>query len=48
MSAREHYKDAILDALARESNVAEFVSFAPDLAQRYAWIRGFPPNRAWT
>lgn len=39
-----HYKDAILDALARQSNVAEFVSFGPNLQQRYAWIRGYPEN----
>jgi hypothetical protein len=41
---RGHYKDAILDALARTANVAEFVSFGPDLRQRYAWIRGHDPN----
>ena len=39
-----HYKDAILDDLARRANVAQFVSFGPDLVQRYAWVRGFPPN----
>lgn len=41
---RGHYKDAILDALAHQSNVAEFVSFAPDLRQRYAWIRDYREN----
>ena len=39
-----HYKDTILDDLARRANVAQFVSFGPDLVQRYAWVRGFPPN----
>jgi hypothetical protein len=39
-----HYKDEILDRLARQANVAQFVSFGPDLAQRFAWIRGLPPN----
>ncbi len=39
-----HHKDAILDRLARRSNVAQFVSFDPRLRQRYAWIRGYPPN----
>ena len=35
-----HYKDKILDRLAREVNVAQFVSYAPDLEQRFARIRG--------
>lgn len=39
-----HLKDAILDRLARDSNVAQFVSFSPHLKQRFAWIRGHPPN----
>jgi len=39
-----HYKDSILDALAHQSNVAEFVSFAPNLQQRFAWVRGYPEN----
>jgi hypothetical protein len=39
-----HHKDAILDALARRANVAQFVSFGPDLCQRFAWIRGREPN----
>jgi hypothetical protein len=43
MSAR-HFKDAVLDELAAELNVAQFVSFAPDLALRYARIYGTPPN----
>ena len=39
-----HFKDDILDKLARQGNVAQFVSFGPDLAQRHAWIRGFQPG----
>lgn len=39
-----HFKDDILDRLARGANVAQFVSFGPDLAQRHAWVRGFPPG----
>lgn len=39
-----HIKDEILDRLARQANVAQFVSFGPDLVQRHAWIRGLPPN----
>lgn len=42
--SRGHRKDEILDALAREANVAQFVSFAPDLAQSHARLRGFPPD----
>jgi len=39
-----HYKDDILDRLARRANVAQFVSFGPDLVQRHAWVRGFQPG----
>jgi hypothetical protein len=39
-----HHKDAILDGLARRANVAQFVSFGPDLGQRFAWLRGREPN----
>ncbi|MFL6194455.1 MAG: hypothetical protein ACJ75H_09810 [Thermoanaerobaculia bacterium] len=39
-----HFKDDILDRIARRSNVAQFVSFGPDLAQRHAWIRGHQPG----
>lgn len=39
-----HQKDAILDRLARRANVAQFVSFGPDGAQRHAWLRGREPN----
>src|SRR5438046_548089 len=44
MNEGGHYKDAILDALAHQANVAEFVSFGPNLQQRYAWIRGYREN----
>src|SRR4051794_11937170 len=39
-----HFKDDILDKLARQGNVAQFISFGPDLAQRHAWIRGLQPG----
>jgi len=39
-----HFKDDVLDHLARRANVAQFVSFGPDLVQRHAWIRGIPPG----
>ena len=39
-----HFKDEILDRLARRVNVAQFVSFGPDLGQRFAWIRSHEPN----
>jgi len=42
-----HYKDQILDELAREHNVAQFVSFGADLRQRYARVSGFEPNHAF-
>ena len=40
----EHLKDAVLDRLALDWNVAQFVSFGPSLEQRFAWIRGFERN----
>lgn len=42
--ADPHQKDVILDRLARRANVAQFVSFGPDGAQRHAWLRGREPN----
>ena len=39
-----HYKDGILNDLAQSANIAQFVSFAPDLTQRHAWIHGHEPN----
>lgn len=41
----EHgHKDTVLDRLAAVANVAQFVSFAPDLRQRHSRIRGYAPN----
>jgi len=37
-------KDAVLNRIAPDVNIAQFVSFAPDLKQRFAWITGRPPN----
>lgn len=39
-----HYKDAILDRLASRANVAQFISFNPELEQRYARIHGYEAN----
>src|SRR5580704_2146826 len=39
-----HFKDARLNELAALGNVAQFVSFAPDMRQRFSRIRGFEPN----
>jgi hypothetical protein len=44
-AVQPYVKDTILDGLAQESNVAQFVSFASDLRQRHAWVRGHPPNQ---
>ena len=43
--SKGHFKDEILDRLAKSWNVAQFVSFGPDLRQRYARIHGHAPNR---
>jgi hypothetical protein len=45
--SKGHFKDQILDVLARRWNVAQFVSLAPDLRQRYSRIHGFPPNQVF-
>lgn len=39
-----HVKDAVLDWLGERANVAQFVSFGPDLGQRYCRVRGFDAN----
>jgi hypothetical protein len=39
-----HYKDAVLDDLAQDHNVAQFVSFGSDGKQRYARVLGLEPN----
>jgi len=38
------FKDVILDRLADIVNVAQFISFGPDLIQRFARVSGFSPN----
>ncbi len=40
----QHFKDRILDNLARNWNVAQFVSFGPNLSQRYSRIFGHKAN----
>jgi hypothetical protein len=45
--ASGHFKDEILDRLAGHANVAQFVSFGPDLRQRYARVQGFEPNHVF-
>src|SRR5271163_1799125 len=42
--APDSSKDAILNRIASNVNIAQFVSFAPDLTQRFAWICGRSPN----
>lgn len=37
-------KDEVLDQIANASNVAQFVSFGPDLTQRFSRILGYEPN----
>ncbi|HEX8128107.1 MAG TPA: hypothetical protein VF527_03330 [Pyrinomonadaceae bacterium] len=37
-------KDAVLDRVSEMANVAQFVSFAPEVRQRYARIRDYEPN----
>jgi hypothetical protein len=44
---QHHFKDEILDRLAAYGNVAQFVSFGPDLKTRYSRIIGHPPNRGF-
>lgn len=39
-----HFKDAILDELAARANVAQFVSYSPNLEQRFARVFGSEPN----
>jgi hypothetical protein len=38
------FKDVILDHVAEVTNVAQFISFDPDLVQRFARVSGFSPN----
>ncbi len=44
MNQKLHYKDAVLDQLARRANVAQFVSFSPALEQRFARVFGYRAN----
>jgi hypothetical protein len=44
---KNHFKDEILDRLAAYGNVAQFVSFGPNLETRYSRISGLPSNRAF-
>src|SRR5260370_14596990 len=44
----QYFKDARLDQLAKWGNVAQFVSFGPDLEQRFSRIRGFEPNHRFS
>ena len=39
-----HFKDQVLDRLAEAANVAQFVSFDPNLNQRHSRVNGFSPN----
>lgn len=39
-----NFKDAVLDSLSNHGNVAQFVSFAPNLDIRYSRIAGLAPN----
>jgi hypothetical protein len=41
------YKDAVLDRLSAVANVAQFVSFGPDLSQRYSRVCGHAANHAF-
>lgn len=42
---KNHFKDEILDRLAAYGNVAQFISFGPDLRTRYSRITGHAPNQ---
>jgi hypothetical protein len=44
VSTELHFKDEILDRLANTSNVAQFVSYSPELTQRFSRVVGFDPN----
>lgn len=41
---RQLYKDKILDDTAQMGNVAQFVSFDPELRQRFSRVRGYDAN----
>jgi len=48
--SQAHYKDAVLDYLANDRNIAQFVSFAPEnkLKLRFARIIGVTPNKKFS
>jgi hypothetical protein len=39
-----NFKDAVLDSLSSHGNIAQFVSFSPNLDIRYSRTAGLPPN----
>ena len=39
-----HNKDEVLDRLAKRANIAQFVSFSPQLEQRYSHVTALEPN----
>ena len=41
LEGERHFKDEVLERLSARANVAQFVSFGPDLAQRFCRVRGF-------
>jgi hypothetical protein len=43
----QYFKDARLDQLTKFGNVAQFVSFGPDLKQRFSRVSGFEPNHCF-
>ena len=43
-----HFKDQVLDRVARTANVAQFVSFDPNGGQRFAWIQQYDPNHVFS
>ncbi len=47
-ASRQLYKDAILDQTAGTGNVAQFVSFDPDMHCRFSRVRGFNDNHVFS
>jgi hypothetical protein len=43
----QYFKDARLNQLTKFGNVAQFVSFGPDLKQRFSRVSGFEPNHCF-
>ena len=42
------YKDQVLDSLASTANIAQFVSFSPELEQRFSCVFGFEQNHLFS